>query len=119
MCDSDYDEYEEEIEETKQIQQKFMEIVKEMIEKKIEFPKAYKSFYLITEYHDRRGHGITLKPFLLHENAESKKPDDQCWEGKYGRSIRSTIVSCEDKVNLDCCEKSYKHCGGASYNFNH
>lgn len=120
MCDSDFEdnEYDDNdvSEETKQIQQKFMNIVEEMIEKKIEFPKEYKSFYLITEWKDPRGHGITLKPFLNQENAELKKPDDRQWTLYNSTNNVSTIVSYQNKVNLDCCHKSYKYGGGASYN---
>ena len=121
MCDSDFedDEYEEEPEETKQIQQKFMDIINEMTEKKIEFPKEYKVYYLITEYHDRGGRGITLQPFVSQENAELKIPENKKWEGKYGISIVSTIVSCDDVVNLDHNCKSANDCGGASFNIDY
>ena len=77
------------------LQTKFMDIINEMKANNVEFPPEFQIFYTITEYHDRRTRGITIRPFLREENAINEKQPDKPWNGKYSVKINSTVVSKE------------------------
>lgn len=61
----------ENIHENEHLQNKFMEIVNEMIEKKVELPDEFRLHYLVACYTDIIGSMIRIDAFLTSE--ESKK----------------------------------------------
>src|SRR5438876_647232 len=69
------------------LQTKFIDIVKQMIENKVDLPKDFELFYLITTHSDRAGSMIRIDAFLTEEKAKEIRNFRGKWssgEGKYG-----------------------------------
>lgn len=100
-----------------ELQQKFIQLVETMKKEKCELPNEFELYYLICEVKDRRGHGITITPYLSEEDAIIYRQHDQKWIGKYGVFRESTVIKSGTHVNLDCDTQEAAKDYGAAYNF--
>lgn len=84
----------------KQLQTRFMELVKEMIDSKCPLPN-FELHYMVMYHSDRQGKMVKVKPFLTKEEAEAECDEDDEWEDKYGSDVEYWVLNSKNTVELE------------------
>ena len=89
------------------LHQEFMNMIHTMIENKCEMPKEFELHYRITEFVDRHGHYLQIKPYLTREIAlEETIPYGiglVAYNGdkQYTKIVNTGRYKCKHKVDYD------------------
>lgn len=87
--------------------EQFMQITNKMKKINIELPADFELNYHVQYHADRSGKGYVIVPYLSKDVAENAANMEQgIWEGKYGKTVESSIIKCGGTLNLDCSSVS-------------
>lgn len=88
-----------------ELQKKFMDIVNEMIQNKVDLPKEFRLNYVVACHTDRLGSMIRIDAFLNKEEAVEvleKRGDYPCGEGKYNWSYHNYyLIKPDDEAETE------------------
>lgn len=94
-----------------ELQEKFMNVVEEMIKENVELPDKFELFYRIMNHSDRQGRVLQIKPFLTQLSATNDcKKDNIDNSGKYWSECCYTVEDSNNYVYLENYSTGNREC---------
>lgn len=80
------------------LQKKFINVVNDMIEHGVDLPNEFELFYVVTEYNDRGGQVLNIKPYInIHSAHENFRESNEFPQQISDNCIQSDNTGMEEK----------------------